>query len=309
MSECNMPEHMQRRGGGVYYIRRVIPLDLQPLLKRREIARSLRTKEFEEAKRRCRKESLHLDERFDQLRADLRTVGQPDTRFTEALRVISEAEADAMQRHELEASEFFAELYASEDEDSLPPYPVWAARQEKRDREDATAYLAEERRRAKLPLLDLFEQYASQPGLRIATVQQWRGYMKHLIGFLGHDNALAVKPADLRRWRDRLATETGPRGKPRKAKTINDSYLASVRAVLGWALDRDLMTDNAAASVKPLRSEREQVLRGRDLTKVEQATILRGTLAPPPDKLSSHKAAARRWGPWLCAYTGLALPR
>ena len=44
-----MPEHMKRREA-VYYFRRVLPLDLQASLGRREICRSLRTSDFAEAK-------------------------------------------------------------------------------------------------------------------------------------------------------------------------------------------------------------------------------------------------------------------
>ena len=65
-----MPEHMERRRA-VYYIRRVIPKDLQPVIGRKERWLSLRTKDFEEAKRRLRIEGVRFDEWFSAERAKL----------------------------------------------------------------------------------------------------------------------------------------------------------------------------------------------------------------------------------------------
>ena len=36
----------------------------------------------------------------------------------------------------------------------------------------------------------------------------------------------------------------------------------------------------------------------------EAKTILRASLEPPGPRMSPHRAAAQRWVPWLCAYTG-----
>jgi integrase len=36
--------------------------------------------------------------------------------------------------------------------------------------------------------------------------------------------------------------------------------------------------------------------------------VLKATLEPPPPRMEPHNAAARRWVPWICAYTG-ARPR
>jgi integrase len=214
------------------------------------------------------------------------------------------AVADAMEEYARDSEAYFAELYADEDEEDGLPYDQWLAQRKKRERAEDAEFFAEERRNRTVALAQLYEDYSRSSRLASATAKQWRAVFDHLIAFLGHDNALRVKGADLRRWRDHLATEPGPRGEPRKAKTINDSYLAPVRAALAWALDRDLLEDNPAAGVKPLRADKDAILRERNLTKEEQATILRGTLAQPSPKLGQHKAAARRWVPWLCAYTG-----
>jgi integrase len=294
-----MPEHMKRREA-VYYFRRVVPKDLQAAGNPREVCRSLKTRDFSEAKRRLHKENVRFDE---WVRAQREKLAQTRQMAPANENARPSAIADAMEEYSRESDAYFAQLFAADDEDGLP-YDQWIVEQERRDREQDAEYFAEERRTRTVPLAQLYEDYARSSQLAVATVKQWRAVVQHLIGFIGHDNALRLKASDLRKWRDRLAAEAGPRGKPRKAKTINDSFLAPVRAMLAWALDRDLLSDNVASGVKPLRADKEAVLRERNLTKDEQVAILRGTLTPPSARLGRYKAAARRWVPWLCAYTG-----
>jgi integrase len=289
-----------KRREAVYYFRRVVPKDLQAAGKPREVCRSLKTSDFAEAKRRLHVESVRFDEWVRAEREKLANMRQMVPANENAR---PSAYAEAMEEYSREADAFFSQLYGPDDDNGLP-YDQWIIARERLDREAHAEVLAEEKRNRIVPLGGLFEDYAASCRLAVATVKQWRAVVKHLIAFLGHDNALRLKAADLRRWRDHLAIEAGPRGAPRKAKTINDSYLAPVRATLGWALDRGSIDDNPAVVVKPLRADKDAVLRERNLTKEEQATILRGTLAAPPANLSRHKAAARRWVPWLCAYTG-----
>jgi integrase len=295
---CNMPEHMKRREA-IYYFRRVLPIDLQTSLGRREICRSLKTSDFAEAKRRLHIESVRFDEWVRAEREKLANMRQMVPANENAG---PSALADAMEEYSREADAFFTELHGHDD-DGLT-FDQWRDHREQLDRQASAEFFADERRNRTVALAALFEDYAKSSRLAVATKKQWRAVVDHLISFLGHDNAARLRAPDLRKWRDHLAVEHSPRGEPRKAKTINDSYLAPVRAMLAWALDRDLLTENVAASVKPLRADKDAVLRERNLTKQEQAIILRGTLAAPPANLSRHKAAARRWVPWLCAYTG-----
>ena len=61
--------NLQRRKGGVYYFRRAVPEDIQKALGKREIVRSLGTKELPEAKRRAKQFGLEIDQEFDQARS------------------------------------------------------------------------------------------------------------------------------------------------------------------------------------------------------------------------------------------------
>jgi integrase len=63
------------------------------------------------------------------------------------------------------------------------------------------------------------------------------------------------------------------------------------------------MSVNVAADVK-VRVPKEAQVRDRDFTMPEALAILRASLIPPAGNLSAPHARARRWIPWLCAYTG-----
>jgi integrase len=161
------------------------------------------------------------------------------------------------------------------------------------------------RAKVAISLNDLFDGYANDgdnPPAR-STVKAWRRQIKHLVAFLGHDDAAALTSEDVERWRDHLAATPMKDGGKRSARTINDTYLAAVRTVLNWGVRRKRLPANVATGVG-LTVRKAVRLRDRSLTRDEALTILRGTLATPPAKFTAEHARARRWVPWLCAYTG-----
>jgi integrase len=72
---------------------------------------------------------------------------------------------------------------------------------------------------------------------------------------------------------------------------------------LQFAVDQDMLNENPAGGirvrVKDTLHERDKGFSGE-----EARIILAATLRPPSDKISVEMAAARRWVPWICAYTG-----
>lgn len=52
---------------------------------------------------------------------------------------------------------------------------------------------------------------------------------------------------------------------------------------------------------------KQTTTRGKDLTDEETAAILRAANAPAGLRVKPKMAAARRWVPWLLAYTGARL--
>jgi len=150
----------------------------------------------------------------------------------------------------------------------------------------------------------IYESYAEQPGLRSATVRQFRSIINHLINFLGHDLANQVSSDDLIRWRQFLQKEPAVNGKPRSAQTINNSYIAAVSVTFAYGLNERLISNNPVAVVGKVRAEKKVKLRDPDFTKAERKTILSAALNIDAGRRSARLAAALRWVPWLCAYTG-----
>jgi integrase len=150
----------------------------------------------------------------------------------------------------------------------------------------------------------MFEAYAKQPGIRPETVNQFRAIIRHLTAFLGHDDASVVSAHDLVRWRNHLQQEEVKPGKTRSAKTVNDSYLAAANVVFAYGVDQMSIAANRMRDVAKVRAQKVVKLREKDFTKVERKAILSAALKPSTDKRSAERVAARRWVPWLCAYTG-----
>jgi integrase len=150
---------------------------------------------------------------------------------------------------------------------------------------------------ATLSLSGLYERYAASGAANPKTVVKWRSRVAALIAFLGHDDARRVSRADLNRWVEGLVA------KGLAKKTIEAGYLPAVKVTLGLAVDDEAIASNPAAALR-VRAPKPAKLRERDLTDDEATTILAAALAEQPNGLSEPHALARRWVPWLCAYTG-----
>ncbi|HUD91607.1 recombinase XerD [Sphingobium sp.] len=152
-------------------------------------------------------------------------------------------------------------------------------------------------------LMPTFEAYAKAQGVSAGVSKEWRNYIQSLIGFLGHDDARRLTRDDLTNWRDHLLATPGRQGKLRKPVTVRDKYVTAVRCTLAWATEEKLLPENVAAGLK-VRIPKEAVTRDKDFTGDEALAILRASLEAPKGRLSQPYVRARRWIPWLCAYSG-----
>lgn len=151
-------------------------------------------------------------------------------------------------------------------------------------------------------LTELFDAYVAERKPAPATVKAWRRLVAAFGTFLGHEDAARVTPEDVLAWKNKLL-EPRPDGTSRAAQTVRETYLASLRTVLGYAVENRRLPSNPAAGVT-VRSGKRVRLRDPGFTDKEAETILKATLQPQPAGLSPEHALARRWVPWLCAYTG-----
>ena len=127
--------------------------------------------------------------------------------------------------------------------------------------------------------------------VRQRTKEEWERRLRQFSEFLGHDDALAVTGKDLRRWRDHLRT------KSYKAKTINESCIAPVKAIFAAAETEDVLKVNPFAGLKiALKEDKTKEKPRRPYTDKEAEMLLKAA--------RKRKDAAMRWLPWLMAYSG-----
>lgn len=152
-------------------------------------------------------------------------------------------------------------------------------------------------------LMALFDSYVAEAGPQPATVKRWRPVIAHLVAHLGHDDASKLTTADVRRWRQALSAEKNGAGQVRAPRTIRETYLAALKAVLNNSVENGRLPENVAKPVT-LRVPRAVRLRDPEFTDQEASLILRAALAETSAKLAPEHALARRWVPWICAYSG-----
>lgn len=148
-----------------------------------------------------------------------------------------------------------------------------------------------------LPLDEWFTKYAEESKLAPSTRKRWRPALETLAASAGHDDLARVTPDDVSDWVD------AHRSEGRSNKTIRDVYVAAAKALFGWLKGKRKVASNPCADVR-VKVVEGAVLRDRDFTEAEASTILAAALAPHGGRLSPEHAAARRWVPWLRAYSG-----
>lgn len=153
-----------------------------------------------------------------------------------------------------------------------------------------------------VPILQLFDAYVAEAELKPATQKAWRQCLSNLIAHLKHDDASRVTAENLIDWKEALAKEGGD-SPVRGARTIRDKYLASAKALFRWAAANRKIEQNPTLGIG-IRVKNRPQLRERGLSDKEAAIILSAALAYDDQAGLSLQAFARRWVPWLCAYTG-----
>jgi integrase len=162
--------------------------------------------------------------------------------------------------------------------------------------------LPKTRTKPKIDIMEAFELYCSQPrikgGLDGPTAKRWRPVIQRFIEWIKHRDLARVTAQDAVRWRDHMLSQ----GKAPKA--VRDVWLAAPRSVSTHMLNALRLEINPFAGIKVegVKPWKEDDERGFD---PEQAlTILSATVATPSHLISKETRAARRWVPWICAYTG-----
>jgi integrase len=153
-------------------------------------------------------------------------------------------------------------------------------------------------------LVDAWWIEAKATGRKPSTFESYRNTMLKFVKHLGHNDASKVTPEDVIAFKDARLAEINPRnGKPISPKTVKGSDLAGLKVVFDWAVANRKMSSNPATDVT-LKLGKERRTRIKGFTDTEAATILRHARDHKRGKERPTTFAAKRWVPWLCAYTG-----
>jgi hypothetical protein len=164
-----------------------------------------------------------------------------------------------------------------------------------------------ERTTAKLDLVTFFEEFVAKGGLKGGangpTAKRWRPKIKMFTDWLGHRDLTRMTTLDGYGWVDHL-TEKGF-----ATKSVRDVWIASLSATAGFATERRKVSINVfrGITVRDAAEDEDaasELPRQKGFTLPQAEIILTATLDARSHLISEETMAARRWLPWLCAYSG-----
>jgi len=143
----------------------------------------------------------------------------------------------------------------------------------------------------------LFEAYVAAKQPAPSTVNRWRVVFLDLEKRFDGCAASDITEDDAQAWADGLLNEK------RSALTVNDTWCSASRSVFNWAVRTRKLSSNPFKDARVTQPRKVRTRQTDEFTSEEAQLILRATLEYDeiPERIFD---AAKRWVPWLCAYTG-----
>jgi len=305
-----MSKPVRRPGSSVYYARRVVPKELQPLLGRREVWRSLRTKDYEEAKRLNRAAQTAFDDEFSAARAKVAVSQTANSEpFTGAL---SGAALKRFQDARLEYEQEFLEWDAADllelESDPIRKRIAEAVQDALTRRERENADLARELNQAQAlasgktgltPLALVVDRWAQSNGPAPKTIDRMRAVVGWFEDHCGRVAVEAITEDHVRSFRDALLRRTTPSNARVKLRNLSTLLRFASR-------DLRLVSSNPAAAisivVKATPQAKRTIFELGDLQAVFGSPVYRDGSRP-----TGGADEAGYWLPLLALYTGARL--
>jgi integrase len=143
----------------------------------------------------------------------------------------------------------------------------------------------------------LFQDFVKATRPADSTVQRWRSVFLEMQRAFADVGANGITEDAARTWVRGLVT------KERSPSTVREVWLTASRRVFAWGLEHKHVRVNPFVAVKvdvPKKVSTRET--GRAFTPEEARTILQAFLAYKDPKTPWERA--KRWVPWLCAYSG-----
>ena len=145
---------------------------------------------------------------------------------------------------------------------------------------------------------ELFAAWVKERRPAVSTITRWRSVFLALEEVFKRRSISSITKEDAIRWKGTLVTEA------RSPEVANDIWLTAARTVFEWAQSNQMTANNPFDGVSVATRGRREQLRSREFTDEECGKILTASLQPQGRHIKRENADARRWVPWLCAYTG-----
>jgi integrase len=141
----------------------------------------------------------------------------------------------------------------------------------------------------------LFERWITEAKPAASTVDRWRGVFLKLQTDFPNAGAATLLPEQMHDWAKGLINAE------RAAVTVRDVWVIACRTVFAWAIGAKLITHNPFTGWRVTVPKKISRRETKAFTEGEISTILKAALKV---EVSSKTDAAKRWCPWLAAYTG-----
>jgi integrase len=141
----------------------------------------------------------------------------------------------------------------------------------------------------------LFERWIDKAKPANSTVDRWRAVFLRLRSDFPSTNASALLPEQMQAWANELIDSR------RTAGTVANIWVRAARTVFAWAIDEKLISRNPFTGWRVKVPKKIKTRETAAFTNDEIGMVLSATLAV---QLRSKGDAAKRWCPWLAAYSG-----
>lgn len=149
-----------------------------------------------------------------------------------------------------------------------------------------------------LTVWSAFELWVERNTPAASSINRWRPVFTALRDHFGERDIATITADEAQQWTDSLPNEE------RSPKTVQEVWLKAARSVFSWAKQSKRLVTNAFAEASIAVPKAPPRTRPKYFREEEWRVILGATLKPPPPRMAAHNAAAQRWVPWICAYTG-----
>ncbi len=143
----------------------------------------------------------------------------------------------------------------------------------------------------------LFDKWTAARSPAQSTVETWSYVIDAMTAHFKDRSAASITPDEAQHWISSLLI-----GGKRLARTVKKNWITASKTVFGWAVEHKHLSRNPFTAVKVTVPQSVKLRETKAFRPEERRTILRAARAvtdtDTPDK------AARRWVPWLAAYTG-----